>query len=166
MTQDAFDFEPLGNDYRNDPDPEEFEKGREMAALLFEKTQREFRGHPRYYQPFDTEDSKLLREYYKKTCPIIEHTSIKNTNDTMIAVDYRRIVYGDYGAYVEIEPNDMTLSNLEYRFGNRPTRPVKYLWMQTVDSLKTKVYHQQGTVRYADYIVGMYYVSPFDIKQD
>ena len=77
---------------------------------------------------------------------------------------YKRIVVGDYGAYIEIDPEDIIQENIKNKWPGKPKRPVKYIWMQTKDKEKTKIYFQQATVKYADYIPGMYYIDPKDIK--
>lgn len=49
------------------------------------------------------------------------------------------------------------------RWPCKPSKPVKYLWLETDDNTKTKIYLQQKTVKYADYKVGMFYVSPQEV---
>ncbi len=82
---------------------------------------------------------------------------------------YNRIVVGDYGAYVEILPEDIINGNLmvkkgqEYRDADeRYSKHTKYSWLTAKDGSNIKVYFQKKPVGYADYTPGRYYVSPFE----
>ena len=82
---------------------------------------------------------------------------------------YNRVVIGDYGAYVEILPEDIINGNLmvkkgqEYRDEDaRYAKHTKYSWLTARDGSDIKVYFQKKPVAYADYIPGRYYVSPFE----
>ena len=89
---------------------------------------------------------------------------------TQIATGYSRIVIGDYGAYVEISPEQILQDKLrlapgeEYRvYNERYSAHVKYHWYTTIVSQQIKLYYQQKTVANADYISGMWYVSVYEI---
>ena len=73
----------------------------------------------------------------------------------------------------------MVLCNLkvkegqEYRIDDkRYSENIKYYWYSPITGNDVKIYYQQKTVEYADYLVGKYYFSPYevttikDIKQD
>lgn len=131
------------------------------------------KGSKTFYRPLSKKDSELVREFYKIQMrdfyiPIGGNVGMKfkNGEGTLIAIGYNRVVIGDYGAYVEFTEDQIQLDNIKNRWPGKPYRPVKYLWMQTTDNTKTKVYFQQGTVAYADYKVGMYYVDPKDLIVD
>lgn len=89
---------------------------------------------------------------------------------TLIADKYDRIVIGHYGAFLEIADKDIHHSNLicqrgqEYRISNPDySSRVKYYWMTTKDHSGCKLYLQQRTVHYADYKVGKWYISPYEV---
>lgn len=81
---------------------------------------------------------------------------------------YNRIVIGDYGAFVEILPDDVLHENLkvkegqEYRDFDLQYANVKYSWLTARDNSDIKIYFQKKPVDYADYVPGRYYISPFD----
>jgi hypothetical protein len=85
---------------------------------------------------------------------------------TLIADGYVRVVIGARGPYVEIDNEQIWRSRLRvpaaevYRF-NDPH--VFYATYRSNDDSDVKVYWQKKPVDYADYQVGMYYVSPFDL---
>lgn len=83
---------------------------------------------------------------------------------------FRRIVIGDYGAFVEAAPEQVLRDNMKIKSGEeyRLTEPryanhVKYIWLIPVKGTETKVYWQRKEVEYADYRPGMYYISPFEL---
>ena len=87
-----------------------------------------------------------------------------------IATGYRRIVVGDYGAFVEMAPHQMILSNImtapgqEFRVNDESYRNrVKYFWFTSLDSSKIKLYFQRRTVKYADYLPDYWYVSVYEV---
>lgn len=89
---------------------------------------------------------------------------------TLIASGYRRIVIGDYGAFVEFTKDQIKTDVLRVKPGQeyRVTDPqfkdrVKYHWLTAKDTSGVKVYYQQKTVAYADYLPGMYYISPYEL---
>lgn len=130
---------------------------------------RELMKHPSY-KPLTEPLKSLVRTLFhseaaSKLPPIgNNNTPLFNKGGMQIATGYTRIVVGDYGAYIEMAPLHIVRDNIEAKFPGKPKRPVKYLWLQTKDVLQTKVYYQRDTVAYADYIPGMYYVSPEDLE--
>ena len=82
---------------------------------------------------------------------------------THIATGYTRIVIGDYGAYVEFSSEQLFLDKIEPLFSNSPDRPVKYIWLQSKDNPRIKIYEQKRRVNYADYKPGFYYIDPQDL---
>lgn len=95
---------------------------------------------------------------------------IYSRNGTLIAEKYDRIVLGNYGAFIEIDKNDIILSNLkikegqEYRIQDpKYSEHVKYHWYTTKDESDCKLYFQQKRVTYADYKPGKWYISPYEI---
>ena len=86
-----------------------------------------------------------------------------------ICSGYHRIVIGDYGAFVEIpeamicQENIMCKKGQEYREKDEKYKNVKYLWYTGKNTADCKIYLQKKTVDYADYVPGMYYVSPYEL---
>jgi len=134
--------------------------------LLQELKKRTTKGSKHFYEPFDLEDSIKLREYYKSqlNIPIITTSlNLYTPRMTLLAKEYNRIVIGDYGAYIECLPNQIQLINIKNKFSSELKRPVKYIWMVPKDGTNIKIYFQQGTVSYADYVVGRYYLDPNEV---
>lgn len=119
-----------------------------------------------YWSPLPKDISKLVREHYRVNCKFSLDGSNKlicNKAGTKIAVGFNRVVIGDYGAYLEITSGQLCHENIQNKWNRKPNRPVKYIWMETKDELRTKIYFQQVTVKYADYVVGRYYVNPDEV---
>lgn len=96
-------------------------------------------------------------------CPLF------SSEGTLLCEKYNRIVIGDYGAFVEILPEDMVLENIkikagqEYRVNDEKyAKNVKYIWYTTKDGANVNIYRQKKFVRFADYVPGRYYICPFE----
>lgn len=141
---------------------------RDISQILTEVKARTKRGHKFFYKPFHQEESLLLKQHYEEELKdsFLKYKPngiFRNKNGTILANGYTRIVYGDYGAYVEFSASQINQDAIKSKWPGKPSRPVKYIWMESKDNLKTKVYFQQGTVSYADYRVGMYYIDPKEL---
>lgn len=97
-------------------------------------------------------------------------TPLYSAEGTMICTGYQRVVIGDYGAFIEILPTQICRNALickkgqEYRFNDeRYAKNVKYLWLTTKDASDCKIYLQKKKVDYADYVPGLYYISPYEV---
>lgn len=94
----------------------------------------------------------------------------------VVASDYRRVVLGDYGAYVEFPEEALLIresmslkekqewrNDPEYLAKRELTKKVKYVWYvwRTGEKFgrEIKVYRQLNPVKYADYKPGLYYIS-------
>lgn len=88
---------------------------------------------------------------------------------SQICKSYRRVVIGDYGAFVEFEEpasQFVIAPGQEYRVNDeRYSRNVKYVWLTVNDGSGIKIYHQKKGVSYADYQPGMYYVSVHEVYE-
>ena len=88
---------------------------------------------------------------------------------TPISNSYTRIVIGGRGPYVEMNSSQIILgccqipNEEEWRIGSNRAYYIEY---RTIDSSYTKVYHQKKTVAYADYKIGLFYISLFDLVQN
>lgn len=90
----------------------------------------------------------------------------------VIAEGYERIVIGMRGPYVEFLDEHINQKSLfipgDQRWRVDPTWCLRvFYWeLRTVDSCRVKVYLQRKPVDYADYRVGRWYISPFDLVTD
>jgi hypothetical protein len=118
-----------------------------------------------YKQPETT--SNALKQIYSDSLSLDQvgniYTNFFTPCGTEIARGYNRVVIGDYGAYIEFFPEQINVDAIENKFPGEPSRPVKYIWMQSKDESKVKVYFQKDTVAYADYKPNMYYISPKEL---
>jgi len=96
-------------------------------------------------------------------------TKFTTKSGLIVAQGYTRIVIGGRGPYVEFTdkmmcPNSLHIpTDQEYRLTDKR---IYYYELRTIDDNNVKVYCQVKTVAYADYIVGMWYISPFDLLAD
>jgi len=121
------------------------------------------------YRVLGSKDArKRTRDYYRNllTLPVkpTEETALYIAGE-LLATTYTRIVIGDHGAYVEISPEAIRMDALRLKLGQecRVQNPLcKYVWYESKEG--DKVYYQKGTVKYADYKIGQYYVDPTLVK--
>lgn len=103
--------------------------------------------------------------------------SIKNTGNEFkefytryglkIAVGYNRIVYGGRGPYIEFDERHLRFKNLfipQDSIWRIHSNKAFYVEYRSVCPSYVKVYFQKKPVRYADYKIGLYYISPFDLE--
>lgn len=88
-----------------------------------------------------------------------------------VAHGYTRMVWGGRGPYVEFDTGSFIPGALavpddqRWRLGSRNPR-IYYEEWRTTDSCNVMVYRQLREVSYADYRVGMWYISPVDLVTD
>jgi hypothetical protein len=100
--------------------------------------------------------------------PLVGATDIEffTLSGTLVARGYERIVIGQRGPYIEFSEMSIVReaivmpSDQEWRLG---TGYVYYNEWRSADESSVKLYEQRKTVDYADYRVGMWYLSPFDL---
>lgn len=127
------------------------------------------------YKKLPTDLSKYQRQQYLSELPY--WCNIKGDlncslfhRGILISFGYKRIVIGDYGAYIEIPPKFMAVENIkikpgqEYRFEEK-YKNIKYHWYCLKYDEEVKIYYQKNTVSYADYIPEMCYISPYDVDE-
>lgn len=87
------------------------------------------------------------------------------TDGSLFATKYNRVVHGGRGDYIELE-KDQIVPELISKFGNNLNGDYDfyYLWLHPINNPNYKVYYQLKTVKYADYKIGKYYISPELIK--
>lgn len=83
-----------------------------------------------------------------------------------IANQYERIVIGDRGPYIEFK-EEMIIKSTIYVPDKQKWRLKNsvcfYNEWRTIDSSYVKIYNQKRIVKYADYKIGLWYISPFDL---
>jgi hypothetical protein len=83
-----------------------------------------------------------------------------------IATGYRRIVIGERGPYIEFEKKDLIFNNFYIPEDKKIKLTYKncyYIEYRSIDKSFLKLYFQKRAVNYANYLVGKYYISPFDL---
>ncbi len=95
---------------------------------------------------------------------------ILTRTNLVLAIDSTRVVHGQRGSYVEIDPKRIMPGSIfvpkdcEWRFDSEWRDRVFYREYRTRDSTQVKVYLQVEVVSYADYLRGHYYVAREDVK--
>lgn len=115
----------------------------------------------------------MKKKLYKNLIiPIIGKNNIQNTSNTQtglqLANGYNRVVIGERGPYVEFQHDHLYMTNLfvpeKEQWRLDPTNSkIYYHEYRSIDDAYVKVYYQLKTVAYADYKIGLYYISPFDL---
>lgn len=125
------------------------------------------------YKPLSPELSAKYRAIYEDNIPenlplTGSQISIYTADGDLICSGYDRIVIGDYGAFIEYSENQANVDAYEIEPGQeyrvrdpRYMYNVKYNWL-TIPGSDIKIYQQKKTVKYADYKVGKYYISPHE----
>ncbi len=88
-------------------------------------------------------------------------------NGFLFANGFERVVHGGRGDYIELTRAQIKLPLLS-RFGNKnwettDSEDIYYYWLFPVGFPDVKIYKQCKTVKYADYKVGYYYISPNEL---
>lgn len=107
---------------------------------------------------------------YKKSKILLDENGsakciLKTKNGLQIATGYTRVVIGQRGPYVEFSKNQLVIDNMhipedqKYRLNHGATYYNE--WRTNEDWVK--IYEQKKTVKYADYKVGLWYISPNDL---
>lgn len=124
------------------------------------------------YKKLEATKSKKYRELYKDNIPCFlndNKSKLYSLDNTLLSNGYNRIVIGDYGAYIEISDSQINKNNIicpteqKYRYSEK-YKNCKYYWLSLDDNSKIKIYYQKNTVTYADYKIGYYYVSVYEVK--
>lgn len=111
----------------------------------------------------------MARSFAKRLCIPLEgkdKLSLYSKSGTLIAIGYARVVIGKRGPYVEFSEPQIQIQNFqipieeEYRTDNKVSYYIEY---RSKDSSYVKLYFQKRTVAYADYKIGLYYISPSDL---
>ena len=96
-----------------------------------------------------------------------ELTYFGSPSGLSLAVGYNRVVFGGRGPYVEFSPHHIVHMNIHIPEDTlyRLTDPrIYYIEFRSCDDNLVKVYYQMRTVAYADYKIGMFYISPIELR--
>ena len=110
----------------------------------------------------------ILPEFPPDGDPLIFTTGC----ELIIAHGYERVVIGMRGPYVEFLDEHIKRESLfipgdqRWRFDHFHVGKCYYYEFRTRDSRRIKVYFQKKPVDYADYRIGRWYISPFDLVTD
>ncbi|NPV00034.1 MAG: hypothetical protein HPY53_01515 [Brevinematales bacterium] len=143
----------------------------EKEAYIFHKFWRNVNNR-KNYNSLNSAESGIIRELYQRISNIKEYDKtfdILLPDRSFLATPVRRLVIGDHGPYYEFDleacrapliiPRDQL-----FRISDEYGGLVKYEWYHPKNYPHIKVYYQLATVKYADYIPEMFYVSPFEIS--
>jgi len=98
-----------------------------------------------------------------------DHTRFETGTGLRVATGYTRIVIGGRGPFIEFLPGHLIWENLQipdeekYRLEHPWRDKVFYVEWRTKDQSNVELYDQKRSVDYADYKVGLSYISPFDL---
>ncbi len=84
-----------------------------------------------------------------------------------VSTGYNRIVIGKRGPYIEfseIQINKDQIYIPDAELWRIDSDIAYYIEYRTNDTCNVKIYFQKKVVNYADYLIGKYYISPFDLK--
>lgn len=103
--------------------------------------------------------------------PIIgfEDILFSSFSGTPLFQGYKRVVIGERGPYVEFDKDNVIFDNFhipedcEYR---KKDKRVYYVEFRSKDESYVKLYYQKRLVKYADYLIGFYYASPFELTSN
>lgn len=102
-----------------------------------------------------------------------DNIPLYSADGRVVCDGYKRIVIGDYGAFIEFTPEQANhylfkvQEGQEYRINDpKYSKNVKYEWLTLKDKSGIKIYKQKKTVSYADYKKGMFYVSPHEVYSE
>lgn len=92
--------------------------------------------------------------------PIHGHPALElySKAGTLMARGYCRVVIGDRGPYVEFERSHLIPDAVDWDFCAVPNHWYYREYRSVPDFIK--IYHQRETVDYADYKIGLYYITP------
>jgi len=89
----------------------------------------------------------------------------------LVATGYKRVVFGERGPYIELTKEQIVKDNIylpnecNWRFSKKYKDSVFYYEYRTKKDY-VKIYLQKKKVDYADYRIGLCYMSPFDLYNE
>lgn len=118
--------------------------------------------------------SEEIREEYRQRLILPEEVGedeiiFRTKSSLEVARWYERVVIGDRGPYIEFHGEMLTKDgiyipkNQEWRIKNALCYYVEW---RTKDECNVKIYNQKRPVKYTNYKVGCWYISPFDLTSN
>lgn len=98
-----------------------------------------------------------------------QQTKFETFDNFFVATGYERIVIGGRGPYVEFNSTQINLDSFiisDEEYWRINSDLAYYVEYRTSSISNVKVYFQKKLVDYADYKIGLYYISPFDLLAD
>ena len=103
-------------------------------------------------------DRLILPEFCKEEIDFFTESGLK------IATNYIRVVIGDRGPYIEFTDDMIEESNIylpQDKLWRVKNALCYYIEYRSNDEQNIMIYKQKKTVKYADYKIGLWYISPF-----
>jgi hypothetical protein len=147
------------------------ETGKKMLSFQ-EQLAKEFKYQPIGISIFYGDVRETFKAALPDWCKVEgdPNARLYTLDGTLIGYGYKRVVIGDYGAFIEISPGQIVPWHIkckegqEYRINDpRFAANIKYQWLTARDHSNCKIYKQIKTVEYADYLPEMYYISPYEL---
>ena len=113
-----------------------------------------------------------MQEYEKRLhIPITGNDTVQfyTKGGLLVGNGYNRIVIGKRGPYIEFRPEQIIIESItipSQELWRTTSEVAYYVEYRTTDVFYVKVYFQTKEVDYADYKIGHYYMSPFDLKSN
>lgn len=92
-------------------------------------------------------------------------TEFYSRSGTLLSKGYSKIVVGERGPYIEFKLINIRFRDIgiPYNEYSRLWRDVYYVEYRSKDKSNVKIYKQKKVVGYADYKIGLFYISLFDL---
>jgi hypothetical protein len=84
----------------------------------------------------------------------------------VISKGYERVVFGGRGPYIEFTEKQIELGSFiipKDQLYRLTDLRIYYIEFRSNDASNVKLYYQLKTVAYADYKIGYFYISPYDL---
>jgi hypothetical protein len=88
-----------------------------------------------------------------------ERLEFRTQSGLALARGYVRVEFGGRGPYIEFRPSQIIPESIKHL----KAKWVQYSEFRSTDTSNVKLYFQKQTVNYANYVPGMWYISPFDL---
>lgn len=91
--------------------------------------------------------------------PADEQLEFRTRTGLVLARGYLRVEFGGRGPYIEFRPSQIVRDSIKHV----EAKWLQYSEFRSTDASNVKLYYQKQTVNYANYVPGMWYISPFDL---
>lgn len=156
-----------GSDWSHDPTGKADDDRPEIVRIIEQTVERD-----NQYRILKGRDREVARQYYtRKQCQYIpfmnpavqapgKRFNLRAHDGTLLAHRYERVVVGDHGAYVEVNPTQLStpIRMMMQHTHGMAMRGAKNTVFH-IDPPSLDVYRQDEHVQFADFAVGMYYLK-------